>query len=315
MSDVSKAERGYRLALPTTTEKTIEIVHASTPALSERQTIGQGFQGIVANCVAQIQGNEAGVVLGTDVESVHQMRVGVRRLRSALAMFGDHLPLPDTLMVDCEWLAQHLGAVRDWDVFAGTTLDAVASVCKEMPAFQTLRQQALDVAQENRVTMVEAINSPRYARLLLTLGACVHGADVGLSEDASLGDFASVQLAHYQKKMVQHGKGVAHSNAAERHRLRIAAKKLRYTLAFFASLYSAKKFNAYVAGLSGLQDALGEINDASVADRLLRTCAEGHAELVEVCAYIRGYSVARNEKNLKKLVKLWKTFGQLNADF
>ncbi|PUA16477.1 CYTH and CHAD domain-containing protein [Glaciimonas sp. PCH181] len=327
LSNISKAERGYRLYRLQTDDITevipVEIARAAPLDILDKKTVAQGFQAIIANCVAQIQGNEAGLLSGTDPENVHQMRVGVRRLRSALAIFSDAIPFPPFLEEECEWLGQHLGAVRDWDVFAGTTLDAEALGSPDMPEFQMLRQEALKIAQNNRAKAIEVVNSDRYARLLLTLGACAHGVEINLTEDApmpikvgaSLQHFASEQLAHYQKKLHKRGKGLRRIDAAQRHRLRIAAKKLRYALDFFESLYPPKKIAIFIAGLHSLQDALGALNDASVAGRLLQQCLHTRPELAEVCGYVRGYSAAGNKKTLGELNKLWKKFKQIAPPF
>ncbi|MEY8876862.1 MAG: CHAD domain-containing protein, partial [Leptothrix sp. (in: b-proteobacteria)] len=64
------------------------IVKAAAVDLHGRMSIEQGFQAIVASCTAQIQGNAAGVMHGSELESVHQMRVGLRRLRCALRLFA-----------------------------------------------------------------------------------------------------------------------------------------------------------------------------------------------------------------------------------
>ena len=96
-------------------------------------SVEQVFLAIAGNCLEQVSGNQDGVAGGEDVESVHQMRVGLRRLRSALGMFKSLLALPDALKGELEWLGGALGEARDWDVLAGNTLaqldGAAASGC------------------------------------------------------------------------------------------------------------------------------------------------------------------------------------------
>jgi len=79
VGNVSKAERGYALHAP----QPPAVVEAAPLELAPGLTVEQGFQAITRHCLAQLQGNEAGVAQGHDPESVHQMRVGLRRLRSA----------------------------------------------------------------------------------------------------------------------------------------------------------------------------------------------------------------------------------------
>ncbi|MGZ9709432.1 CYTH and CHAD domain-containing protein [Glaciimonas sp. GNP009] len=323
VGNISKAERGYGLYAP----QPPAITTASALALSAKKTIGEGFQIILAHCLEQIQGNEAGIKYGTDAESVHQMRVGVRRLRSALVIFRDQLAEPEFLLEECKWLGRHLGSARDWEVFAGPTLAAATFGFNGPRTVMPLQKKAADFAKKSRSNAVKVLNSSRYARLILILGACIHDANQQLGKksdtatslleraNAPLRPFATAQLRRYQKKLRQRGKGLSAIDATERHKLRIAAKKMRYGLAFFSSLYSAKKIKTYLAALSVLQDTLGELNDARVADGLLQQCTAGKPRLADVSGYVRDYVSAHNEINLKKLNKQWKKIKQVKSPF
>jgi len=90
--------------------------------------------------------------------------------------------------------------------------------------------------------------------------------------------------------------------------VRIAAKNLRYAAEFFQSLYPARRLRPYVEALTGLQGALGQLNDASVADTLLRQLAQTHPELAQSAAFARSYLAAGNECGVRQLGKLWHRF-------
>jgi len=83
-------------------------------SLDAAMTVEQVFQAIAANCLEQVGGNQDGVTQGkgqgADVESLHQMRVGLRRLRSALKLFEAAAPCPPALQEDVSWLGKELGA-------------------------------------------------------------------------------------------------------------------------------------------------------------------------------------------------------------
>lgn len=98
---------------------------ATSLKLCKRMSIEQVFQAITVHCMAQIQANGAVLRKAHDVTGLHQMRVGVRRLRSALAAFKDVLRIPEEIHQELDWLAAPLGAARDWDVLTGSTLPAV----------------------------------------------------------------------------------------------------------------------------------------------------------------------------------------------
>src|SRR5207344_41549 len=108
----SKAERGYALVAGLTTAP----VKAIAPALQPAMTVTQAFRTIVFSCIAHLQANERGLLETDDPEYLHQARVALRRLRSALSVFNRAFPraLFEELVVDLRWLGSCLGPARDW---------------------------------------------------------------------------------------------------------------------------------------------------------------------------------------------------------
>src|SRR5512136_1679849 len=87
------------------------------------------FRALCAVCVQHIEGNRYGALAAADPEYLHQMRVALRRLRTAFGLFSDALPRPVAaeLLEELRWLTRALGRARDWDVFrAGTLRPALA---------------------------------------------------------------------------------------------------------------------------------------------------------------------------------------------
>lgn len=304
------------------------VVKAATLLLAANLSTEQGLQQIVDNCLTQIRGNQAGVELGSDPESVHQMRVGLRRLRSALGLFAEVAPCPAALQAELEWLTSALGAARDWEVLAGSTLTSAANAVPDQAALVQLQQAAQAQARRNRQGAAQAVASVRYASLLQGLGGWVSGAGwrsmpapAGQNElQAPLAGFAARMLAQYHAKLHRRGKllrgkatptASATATAQMRHRVRIAAKKVRYAAEFFQSLYPARRVRPYVNALSGLQDALGALNDVAVADGLLCQLADAHPELAYSAGCVRGYLAARTEPDIRKLGRLWRQFAAI----
>lgn len=312
VGNISKAERGYALVAP----QPPALVKAARLELSSKLTVEQGFQVIIGNCLTQVQGNETGVAQGSDPESVHQMRVGLRRLRSALGLFAEVAPCPAALQAELDWLTTELGAARDWEVLAGSTLAVVASACPDEPELMQLQQAAMVVAQENRQKAALAVGSVRYARLLLTLGAWIQGARwrallAELEREvlaAPLAKFAAQTLVLCHGKLKKRGKRLHNGAPEARHRVRIAAKKVRYATEFFESLYPARRVRPFVEALTTLQDALGWLNDASVAGGLLQRLAHSHPDVAHSAGFVRGYLAVRTERDVRKLGKLWQQF-------
>ena len=168
---MSKAERGYALCSPQPRPATA----AQPVRLARHSNVEQAFKTIATACLTQVQANAAGVLHGHDGESLHQMRVGLRRLRAALDVFKDLVQLPADLQLDVAWLANELGNARDWDVLAGSTLPLLS---KDVPAAGPLlnvTHAALDIARDARLGAAAAVNSPRYTRMMLSLGRWMFG--------------------------------------------------------------------------------------------------------------------------------------------
>ena len=286
ISNLSKADRGYALYRP----QPVAPVTAQPLQLHRQMTIVQAFQAIAANCLAQVQGNEAGVVHRLDTESLHQMRVGLRRLRCAFDLFRGLQALPQALQADLDWLMEQLGAARDWDALVGTTLPAVATAARGEVRLTALGLAALVYSREKHAAAGAAVAAPRTTRLMLGLGRWL--LVVGAQPDQQmkrLPGYSRSVLEHQQRRLRQRGKQLEDGSVQARHRLRIAVKKMRYAIEFFESLYPAKKMRRYADGLAMLQDQLGASNDAAVADRLLRQLQDGSLELAGSAGFVRGF--------------------------
>lgn len=317
IGSISKGERGYALCAGAT--QTPAVVKAGQIRLSKRMTVGQAFEAIIADCLSQIQGNAAGVAQDSDPENVHQMRVGLRRLHSALRLFKDIVILPDTLQQELDWLAAQLGPARDWEVLSSSTLPSIRQTAPEDIDVNVLQQAASDVAREKREQAAAAVKSVRYAKLILALSGWLQGSErreqlahsKQMTLDAPLPRFAGIMLAHNQYTLRKRSKSLRGSDAHLRHRARIAAKKVRYATEFFESLYPGKRVSGYTKSLSALQDELGWLNDAAVADGLLHELETKREALSGGIGFARGYLMSIVKHKDRKLNKLWKRFAPL----
>lgn len=315
----SKAERGYGLCMP----RQRAAVKAAKLILSKDMTVEQGLQAIIGNCLSQIQENETGVVQTHDPESVHQMRVGMRRLRSALGIFKALAPCPPALLDEIKWTANQLGAARDWEVLSGSTLVPVARAASNDEGMTALQQAALQLAQERRDAAASVVESVRYTKWMLAFSTWAQGANWNDRRDDSSGKsshgdmnaplqkFARKTIAHHHRKLLKRGKGLDTAPAEARHEVRIVAKKTRYATEFFQSLFPSGQVRHYVDALSALQDELGWMNDAAVADGLLRELQEKQPESAASAGFARGYLLARTENESRQLHKLWKRFAAM----
>jgi triphosphatase len=270
----SKPARGYALASgePPACQK------AEALELDPKITVEAAIGAILRACLQHWCANEAAALDGRDPEGVHQMRVALRRLRSALSVFG-RLIAPEQrarLSGEAKGIISGLGPARDWDVFLTESLAPVMAARPEDRCLRQLRATAERARAKGYETARAEIGSPAYTRFLLQLGRWIEAT--GWRENATgLGaewfrrpivEFADRLLAKRHRTALKLGRNFADLSPAERHRVRIALKKLRYATEFFEGLYRKKRAEPYLTALKQLQDALGHLNDVAVAERL-----------------------------------------------
>lgn len=287
LSNINKAQRGYMLVR--------ETGHAPFRAqqvmLAPGATLGEAYTAILDNCLQHIQHNETAVVDGSDPETLHQMRVGVRRLRSALKLFEAVAPCPPALAEDIGWLGAELGAARDWDVLLSSTLPRVEASPGGRSGVMDVQALALETVHARRSAAAQALLSPRYARLMLTLGSWMLQTAPLLKGSAA--SFARDTLQQLHKKLLKRANRMDGNDAASAHRARIAAKRGRYALEFFHTLFHSREAREYLKALGAVQDELGKHNDLSVATRLLAELAQQHPASAGAIQFARGYLLAQ----------------------
>jgi inorganic triphosphatase YgiF len=264
----SKAERGYRLAAPEA--RPIAAVHSAAVALAPKSSGSDALRCIGLACLDHIMQNEAAALAGLP-EGIHQMRVGLRRLRAALTAFGKMLPAEQRRWASEElrWLADALGAARNLDVFESALIAPAHKALGEIAGLAALTASAERQRKAAYVAAARAIRSTRYTGSLLrilrwfeTCGWRNCGAPHPL--DAPIAEIAPKILDRRRAVAKRRSKGFARQTPAERHRLRIAVKKLRYAAELLGGLYEAPAVADFTKQLKRLQDDLGEANDVRV---------------------------------------------------
>ncbi len=219
--------------------------------------------------------NIAGTVEDVDPEFLHDLRVAVRRARSALGQLAGsydeerHARLREEL----RWLGAVTGACRDLDVFLmdlqryGEELGNPAATQLAPLLFEVERQRA-----EQHAALRSALTSARLLRALAIWRRLTeprrHPPNAPEAQQAG-GEFGAARVQRAYRRLRRHARRLGPEAPAEGlHRLRIDAKKLRYLLEFFASLWG-RRSAALIRHLKGLQDALGTFNDLAVQQRRL----------------------------------------------
>lgn len=270
----SKAERGYRLfadAAPAPAKAQATPLTRRMPALT-------AFRSVVLACLGQLQGNEGGVRDSAAPEFIHQSRVAIRRLRSAIRAWRPLLPADFVAAYDPRWrsLAALLGEARNCDVLLGETLPPLVAA---FPAHPDLPVLARHVARRGASCRAAARAALRkggdYSRLLLDFTAAVHALPDSPQKVAKT--LARRALNKHAARVGKLARAAGAANdAAARHRLRIELKRLRYALEFFAPFYPARRVQRYHRAVSDLLNTLGRMNDLMVAGRFASAALAGH---------------------------------------
>lgn len=226
-----------------------------------------------ASC-RQWRANEAAALDGRQPEGIHQLRVGLRRAKSAATLFKSALTADQFHWITAEasWALSVVADARDWDVFIGELLQPVQHALPGETTLTMLAGAAADARTHAYQTARVGLRSSRYAHFCADFeGFLADGllGDVRRTDGQSIRPVATELLSQRHRKAMKRGRGLATLPAAERHRVRIVLKKLRYAVEFFGSLYPAKTTAAYKRSLKRMQNNLGHLNDIAVADRLL----------------------------------------------
>ncbi|WP_119681220.1 CYTH and CHAD domain-containing protein [Indioceanicola profundi] len=315
----SKAERGYALAL----DERPSWFKAGRLDLSPDQTAEEVLQIVVRHCMHHMVSNEAVALAGEQPEGIHQMRVALRRLRSALALFEPLIPAEqyEHLVGEVRWLATAFGAARDWDVFLSDLLAPVEAAFPGDREMAALAEAARTCREQGYRGAREAILSRRYTALLLKVGAWVDGRgwrNQPVSEKSArllepITALSGELLGKRHKQSRKRGKGFAKLGSEQRHRVRISLKKLRYASEFFRSLYDQKAVRRYTDELAALQETLGHLQDVATVDKLVGTIreelgADAPAGWEAGAGLVRGWH-ARGLHDLEpRLIRDWEAF-------
>jgi triphosphatase len=276
----SKAELGYELI----EDAPARAVHAEKIKLRRSMSTADAFRVIGRSNLRQVAANKTAVER-LDPEGVHQMRVGLRRLRAAISLFSKLLGHEETDRIKSElkWLTGELALARDLDVYERAKVKPFRLAA---PTGRGMKEFEGELASRRAAAfgrVKDTVESPRYRSLLLdTLQWLEIGDWAKRSRRYRLRpieQFAADVLARHTKKAMKKAKRLRKLDSRHRHKLRIAIKKLRYATDFFEPLFAdrkaKKRLSLFRVRLKDLQDRLGALNDINVHQKLAPQIAEG----------------------------------------
>jgi CHAD domain-containing protein len=250
--------------------------------LEPDQRADEALQQIFRSLLRSITANEPGLRSNLDSEFLHDFRVAVRRTRSALSQLKEIFPdkLTSEFRREFTWLGEITGPTRDLDVHLLKMADYRALLPGQVRADLEPLTEFLDRHRElEHRKMVRALGGQRYRHLIDGWQAFLDQppADDERPRNAAtpIGELASRRIWKAYRRVLEKGEAIVAETPPEAlHRLRIEAKKLRYLLEFFRSLYDVEEIGRLVRALKQLQDNLGDFNDYVVQQATLARFAQ-----------------------------------------
>jgi triphosphatase len=257
-----------------------------------------------------------------DEESLHQMRVALRRLRAAISLFSavvsdDRI---DTIKTELRWLAREFGPARDLDTLLIEVLKPLRKQHANEPGLVSVARMFARERLKSYRRAHEAVQSARFRTLILDTAEWVETGPWSISEDSLMRArrempieiHAAEQLSRRRKRIRRRGAKIGDLSPEQLHRLRIQVKKTRYAAEFFSSVYqgkkSAERCKKILSSLRQLQNCLGGINDimihkALAADIIARSGRGLTAEQNRHRAFAAGLIIGHRQAQIQQFIE------------
>lgn len=259
----SKSERGYDLA----SRSCNSAVFAQPVKVDRHMRASEAFRTIARSTIRHFSGN-ADAVRNHDAEGVHQMRVGLRRLRAVISLFSRILvsARAESVKRELKWLTRELAPARELDVFLKETIRPAAANSAPRRGIRAIEEEFVARRAQALERARTAVSGKRFRMLLLDVTEWVEREDsISGGADIPIRKFAAKLLRRRVRNVRREAENLERLSDRARHKLRIKAKKLRYAAEFFEALFPGKRRRKRLAKLvkhaQAIQDALGSLND------------------------------------------------------
>ncbi|MES0872011.1 CYTH and CHAD domain-containing protein [Pseudovibrio sp. SCP19] len=318
-SNSNKAGIGYRLASGQPPELPSEAQHSNYIELEPEESAGSALQKILGECLNQIVANRSCVLQQNISEGPHQLRVGLRRLRSAFNIYKAALPnneIITDLDASAKQLATTAGNQRDIDVLVEDIITPVIPLLPDTHSVEPLFEAIKLAHVEAQVELRQDLINPQLNSFLLQLGELSHSPawkeNLGLTDtrklDLSIQTFAQNALSKRWRACEKRAENLQDLTIEQRHDLRKALKKMRYTVEFFRSLYEPEDLRIFLKCLKRLQNTFGYLNDVAMADRLVAMKLPQslqNNEVSTVIGFVAGWHQARADNAWLEAQERW----------
>jgi CHAD domain-containing protein len=255
--------------------------------LTASMPAGAAVAAVLLHLLDTLEANVDGTVRDVDIEFLHDLRIAVRRTRSALKLAGDALPdgMAARFAPEFKWLGDLTTPTRDLDVYLlgfaglagapdGGPDGGPDGAPEDLQPFRDYLHERREIEWRR---MVRGLRSKRFAALRRDWRVAltgIGGKGRAARGEPTVSELAAARVSRAYRRMVRRGSAITPDTPAEAlHDLRKRGKELRYLLEFFASLYDPAVHRRLVRELKALQDCLGEYQDCHVQRETIRAFA------------------------------------------
>ena len=317
-SSENKAARGYELALTGAVDTRIKPRSAGTVALDGEATVEAVASDTLRDCLAQVATNTVVVEDSEAIEGPHQLRVGLRRLRTAFALFKPILGC--AAMTDlgntARRLGQDVGALRDADVLLDEVVAGAVGEGLDEAARNALAATLGARRDQIRERVRQELADGPATGFLFDLAAFIEArgwlvpTDYGQSARLAtpIAEAAPAMLRKRHRRVMKAGSRIRELDAEGLHDLRKQLKKLRYAVDMLGGLYDSDAVTPYLRTLKDLQNAFGSMNDAAMARHELSgpdAPARDDADAQRAVGWVLGTLAAREARDRPDLFDRW----------
>jgi CHAD domain-containing protein len=319
----SLAAEAYRLARPSS----LPLRPLGPPTLPPTLDVEAGFAFVTAHLAGVLLAHGPGAIAEAGPEPVHQMRVAVRRLRSAILLFRRAVSCPelDVATQHLKALGRVLGPPRDWDVFTRGTGAAVSASFPDDEAVRALLAASVRRRKAGYAALRRHLAGPGFRALGIALAALAVSRSWRLAvpddpaaaekraalQRAALADYAARALSKRLAVVTAPGADLAALAPEALHDIRLHVKRLRYAAEFFSPLFPGRETRRFLRRMAAVQERLGHLNDSTVAAGLMAELPRGGASRAYAVGVVRGFVAARAAGGRRKMERSWQRFLKL----
>ena len=323
-SRYNKADRGYRLA-GEAREETEQAAKAELPEITSSTGTNAAIVQLCDAATRHVLNNWRALIVTDDPDAAHQMRIGLRRLRTVLRLLDSTLDVAELerLKATARSLGRDVGQVRNLHVLADELIAPLSDHTIFADGIAKLKVDLGGASKWRRQELLVQLRSAEYGFFRLELGLLpeIVGSRAEAHPhriDKHIARLATRTIRKLIRRVDRRGRHLSKLSIEERHELRKAIKPLRYAIEFFASLYPRSTIERLLETTIEMQQALGYLNDVALAEtleNLVSVEAGADPAVQRAVGAVIGWHAAQAAKAWNEFPHTWHKFERAAKDF